>query len=93
MALDCGSSGGPQSHTARIRPIKRNAKWRVSPEGPLIIGHPNGDVGLPREIIVNILRGTAPDGGGAILDRIPTKFDRSIASAARYLAKIVVDAA
>ena len=56
MILGYGSFGGPQSHSKKM-PIKRTAEPRVNPDG---------DVGLPRKIIVNTHGDTAPHGGGAI---------------------------
>ncbi len=68
-------------------------KYLVNPTGRFVIGGPQGDCGLTgRKIIVDTYGGAAPHGGGAFSGKDPTKVDRSAAYAARYVAKIVVDA-
>src|SRR5436190_4550676 len=67
--------------------------WHINPTGKFFIGGPNGDAGLTgRKIIVDTYGGAAPHGGGAFSGKDPTKFDRSAAYAALYLAKNIVAA-
>jgi S-adenosylmethionine synthetase len=69
------------------------ADFYVNPTGRFVIGGPDGDCGLTgRKIIVGTYGGAAPHGGGAFSGKDPTKVDRSVAYAARYLAKNVVAA-
>jgi S-adenosylmethionine synthetase len=69
------------------------SEFYVNPTGKFVIGGPDGDAGLTgRKIIVDTYGGAAPHGGGAFSGKDPTKFDRSAAYAARYLAKNVVAA-
>jgi len=58
------------------------------PTGKFEIGGPVGDCGLTgRKIIVDTYGGMARHGGGAFSGKDPSKFDRSAAYAARYVAK------
>ncbi|MGI8894663.1 MAG: methionine adenosyltransferase, partial [Casimicrobiaceae bacterium] len=69
------------------------ARFLVNPTGRFEIGGPHGDAGLTgRKIIVDTYGGAAPHGGGAFSGKDPSKFDRSAAYAARYVAKNVVAA-
>ena len=68
-------------------------KIYVNPTGRFVIGGPQGDSGLTgRKIIVDTYGGSAPHGGGAFSGKDPTKVDRSVAYAARWVAKNVVAA-
>ena len=68
-------------------------EWWVNPTGTFVVGGPDGDAGLiGRKIIVDTYRGAAPYGGAAFSCKDSTKVDRSVAYAARYLAKNVVSA-
>ena len=72
---------------------KKASDFLVNPTGNFVVGGPDGDCGLTgRKIIVDTYGGYAPHGGGAFSGKDPTKVDRSVAYAARYLAKNVVAA-
>ena len=65
----------------------------VNPTGRFVIGGPAGDSGLTgRKIIVDTYGGYARHGGGAFSGKDPTKVDRSVAYAARWVAKNIVAA-
>ena len=65
----------------------------VNPTGRFVIGGPVGDAGLTgRKIIVDTYGGAARHGGGAFSGKDPSKVDRSVAYAARWVAKNVVAA-
>jgi S-adenosylmethionine synthetase len=65
----------------------------VNPTGKFVLGGPMGDTGLTgRKIIVDTYGGAGRHGGGAFSGKDPTKFDRSAAYAARYVAKNIVAA-
>ena len=69
----------------------KDENFYVNPTGQFIIGGPDGDSGLTgRKIIVDTYGGAARHGGGAFSGKDPSKFDRSAAYAARYVAKNVV---
>ena len=65
----------------------------VNPTGKFVIGGPHGDTGLTgRKIIVDTYGGKGAHGGGAFSGKDPSKFDRSAAYTARYIAKNMVAA-
>jgi S-adenosylmethionine synthetase len=65
----------------------------INPTGQFIIGGPVGDCGLTgRKIIVDTYGGMARHGGGAFSGKDPSKVDRSVAYAGRYVAKNIVAA-
>ena len=69
----------------------KDDEFYVNPTGQFIIGGPDGDTGLTgRKIIVDTYGGAAPHGGGAFSGKDPSKVDRSVAYAARYVAKNIV---
>jgi S-adenosylmethionine synthetase len=68
-------------------------RYLINPTGRFVIGGPVGDCGLTgRKIIVDTYGGYARHGGGAFSGKDPSKVDRSVAYAARYIAKNVVAA-
>ena len=70
-----------------------NAKIYVNPTGRFVVGGPMGDTGLTgRKIIVDTYGGMGRHGGGAFSGKDCTKVDRSVAYAARWVAKNVVAA-
>ncbi|NLF43694.1 MAG: methionine adenosyltransferase [Bacteroidales bacterium] len=72
-----------------------NGQYRllVNPTGKFVIGGPHGDTGLTgRKIIVDTYGGKGAHGGGAFSGKDPSKVDRSVAYAARHIAKNVVAA-
>ena len=73
--------------------LDENTKIYVNPTGRFVTGGPQGDSGLTgRKIIVDTYGGYSRHGGGAFSGKDPTKFDRSAAYAARYVAKNIVAA-
>ena len=73
--------------------LDENTKYFINPTGRFVIGGPHGDAGLTgRKIIVDTYGGYARHGGGAFSGKDCTKFDRSAAYAARYVAKNIVAA-
>ena len=71
----------------------RNTRYVVNPSGRFVIGGPVGDTGLTgRKLLVDTYGGFARHGGGAFSGKDPTKVDRSVAYAARYVAKNLVAA-
>lgn len=73
--------------------LRDDTEILVNPTGRFVIGGPNGDTGLTgRKIIVDTYGGTAHHGGGAFSGKDPTKVDRSVSYAARYIAKNIVAA-
>jgi S-adenosylmethionine synthetase len=65
----------------------------INPTGRFELGGPHADCGLTgRKIIVDTYGGMARHGGGAFSGKDPSKFDRSAAYAARWVAKHVVAA-
>lgn len=65
----------------------------VNPTGRFVTGGPAGDSGLTgRKIIVDTYGGIGRHGGGCFSGKDPTKVDRSVAYAARYVAKNIVAA-
>lgn len=66
-------------------------KYLINPTGRFVVGGPEGDAGLTgRKIIVDTYGGSAPQGGGALSGKDPSKVDRSAAYAVRYVAKNIV---
>ena len=73
--------------------VDNDTKIHINPTGRFVTGGPQGDAGLTgRKIIVDTYGGYAPHGGGAFSGKDPTKFDRSAAYMARYVAKNIVAA-
>jgi S-adenosylmethionine synthetase len=73
--------------------ISSETKFHINPTGQFIIGGPVGDCGLTgRKIIVDTYGGMGRHGGGAFSGKDPSKFDRSAAYMARYIAKNIVAA-
>ncbi|AIK34281.1 methionine adenosyltransferase [Bacillus anthracis] len=73
--------------------IDGETKFFINPTGRFVIGGPQGDAGLTgRKIIVDTYGGYARHGGGAFSGKDATKVDRSVAYAARYVAKNIVAA-
>ena len=73
--------------------VDADTKIFINPTGRFVIGGPNGDSGLTgRKIIVDTYGGYARHGGGAFSGKDCTKVDRSVAYAARYVAKNIVAA-
>lgn len=71
--------------------INEQTKFYINPTGRFVIGGPQGDAGLTgRKIIVDTYGGYARHGGGCFSGKDPTKVDRSVAYAARYVAKNIV---
>ena len=71
----------------------RNTRYVVNPSGRFVIGGPVGDTGLTgRKLLVDTYGGSARHGGGAFSGKDPTKVDRSVAYATRYVAKNLVAA-
>lgn len=81
-----------------VIPVLANYGFSVNEENLIVngtgrweIGGPATDTGLTgRKIIVDSYGGMARIGGGAFSGKDPTKVDRSVAYAARYLAKNIV---
>ena len=73
--------------------IDAKTKFHINPTGKFVIGGPVGDCGLTgRKIIVDTYGGSAHHGGGAFSGKDPSKVDRSVAYAGRYVAKNIVAA-
>ena len=73
--------------------VDGDTKFFINPTGRFVIGGPHGDSGLTgRKIIVDSYGGYARHGGGAFSGKDCTKVDRSVAYAARYVAKNMVAA-
>jgi len=73
--------------------LDEDTKYHINPTGRFVIGGPMGDTGLTgRKIIVDTYGGMGRHGGGAFSGKDPTKFDRSAAYMARYIAKNIVAA-
>lgn len=73
--------------------LTKDTKILVNPTGKFVIGGPVGDSGVTgRKIIVDTYGGVSRHGGGAFSGKDPTKVDRSVAYAARYIAKNIVAA-
>ena len=73
--------------------VDDQTKFFINPTGRFVIGGPHGDAGLTgRKIIVDTYGGYARHGGGAFSGKDCTKVDRSVAYAARYVAKNIVAA-
>ena len=73
--------------------VDDETKFFINPTGRFVIGGPHGDSGLTgRKIIVDTYGGYARHGGGAFSGKDCTKVDRSVAYAARYVAKNIVAA-
>jgi S-adenosylmethionine synthetase len=67
--------------------------YHVNPTGIFVVGGPMGDAGITgRKIIVDTYGGMGRHGGGAFSGKDPSKFDRSAAYMARYIAKNIVAA-
>ena len=73
--------------------LHKDTKYHINPTGLFVIGGPVGDAGLTgRKIIVDTYGGMARHGGGAFSGKDPSKVDRSVAYAGRYVAKNIVAA-
>ena len=73
--------------------MKDNTRILVNPSGRFVKGGPMADTGLTgRKIIVDTYGSWVAHGGGAFSGKDPTKFDRSGAYMARYVAKNIVAA-
>lgn len=73
--------------------LKSDTRIHINPTGRFVIGGPSGDSGLTgRKIIVDTYGGRAHHGGGAFSGKDPSKVDRSVAYALRYIAKNIVAA-
>ena len=73
--------------------VDEQTTYLVNPTGRFVVGGPQGDSGLTgRKIIVDTYGGMARHGGGAFSGKDCTKVDRSVAYAARYVAKNLVAA-
>jgi S-adenosylmethionine synthetase len=83
-----------KSLSARIKKLfDGNYKLLVNPTGKFVIGGPHGDTGLTgRKIIVDTYGGHGAHGGGAFSGKDSSKVDRSVAYAARHIAKNLVAA-
>ena len=65
--------------------------YMVNPIGRFVDGGPRGDTGLSgRKIVADSYGGSAPNGGGGLSGKDPSKMDRTGAYLARALAKGVV---
>src|SRR5699024_2840001 len=67
-----------------VKPIIRGhllddeTKYHINPTGRVVVGGPQGDVGLTgRKIIVDTYGGVARHGGGAFSGKDPTNVDRA----------------
>ena len=70
-----------------------HVKYYINPAGPFVIGGPKGDAGLTgRKIIIDTYGGASRHGGGAFSGKDPSKVDRSVAYAMRWVAKNAVAA-
>ncbi len=70
-----------------------DTKYFINPTGRFVYGGPGADTGLTgRKIIVDTYGGYARHGGGALSGKDPTKVGRSVAYAARWVAKNIVAA-
>ena len=73
--------------------LTKETVYHINPTGRFVIGGPAADCGLTgRKIIVDTYGGWARHGGGAFSGKDPSKVDRSVAYAARYIAKNIVAA-
>ena len=73
--------------------ITNDTRFLINPTGRFVIGGPQGDTGLTgRKIIVDTYGGYSRHGGGAFSGKDPSKVDRSVAYAARHVAKNIVAA-
>jgi len=73
--------------------IDENTIYHLNPSGRFVIGGPQGDAGVTgRKIIIDIYGGWGAHGGGAFSGKDPTKVDRFVAYAARWIAKSLVRA-
>lgn len=71
--------------------INYDYKIIINPSNKFLIGGPIGDTGLTgRKIIVDTYGGASRHGGGAFSGKDYTKVDRSVAYAARWIAKNLV---
>jgi S-adenosylmethionine synthetase len=80
----------------RIAPselIDEKTAFFINPTGRFVLGGPAADSGLTgRKIIVDTYGGMSHHGGGSFSGKDPSKVDRSVAYAARYVAKNIVAA-
>jgi len=67
--------------------------YHLQPSGSFVVGGPQGDAGLTgRKIIIDSYGGWGAHGGGAFSGKDPSKVDRSVCYAARWVAKSLVAA-
>lgn len=72
-------------------PFDNDTEILINPSGRFVEGGPSADTGLTgRKLMVDTYGGIAPNGGGALCGKDPTKVDRSATYMARYIAKHVV---
>ena len=77
----------------RGQPVDDTLEILINPSGSFVLGGPEADTGLTgRKLAVDAYGPFAPQGGGALSGKDPTKVDRSGAYMARYIAKNLVAA-
>lgn len=77
----------------RGQPVDDALEILINPSGSFVLGGPEADTGLTgRKLAVDAYGPFAPQGGGALSGKDPTKVDRSGAYMARYIAKNLVAA-
>lgn len=74
-------------------PVSDNLIWHINGTGKFVIGGPIGDSGeVGRKLVVDSYGGYAPIGGGTQNGKDPTKSDKTLMYATRWLAKNIVAA-
>ena len=77
----------------RGQPVDDALEILINPSGSFVLGGPEADTGLTgRKLAVDAYGPFAPQGGGALSGKDPTKVDRSGAYMARCIAKNIVAA-